>query len=393
VPDFNAGSACDVFSERSGRVVAIGSGAVVVSDVDNPSNGFSTFDFQSFAERFDDLIAPSDTAAFGAPSDLDANRRVVIFFTRAVNEETPPGANFYVGGYFWVGDLLPRAQCAQSNEGEIFYMLVPDPGGVVNGNRFSTSFVRGVTVGTLGHEFEHLINAGRRIYVNGAPGSEEVWLDEGLAHIAEELLFYRSTTISPRQNVDLERIYSTTATTAAMNAYVFPNMLRFIEFLRAPGASAIAAGDDLGSRGASWAFLRYAADRRNGDDRQFFHALVNSRTSGLRNLAEVLGEDPLEWMHDWNVSVFSDDMGVPTEDRFSQPSWNFRALVPPLLTAKNYPLQVLQPAAGEELRVRLTGTGTAFVRLIAPGGTVARVVDTPAQGSAARYRVTVMRIR
>jgi hypothetical protein len=108
---------------------------------------------------FDTLVAPVNELAFGTPTDIDHNGRVVIFFTRAVNELTPSGAAFYYGGFFHPRDLLPRRRdgvtyCEGSNEGEMFYMFVPDPDGVVNGNIRRRGFVDSVTVGTIAHEYE-----------------------------------------------------------------------------------------------------------------------------------------------------------------------------------------------------------------------------------------------
>ena len=58
------------------------------------------------------------------------------------------------------------------------------------------------TTAVIAHEFQHLINAGRRMYVNNALDFEDTWLDEGLAHVAEELLFYREAGLRPKGNID-----------------------------------------------------------------------------------------------------------------------------------------------------------------------------------------------
>ena len=58
-----------------------------------------------------------------------------------MNELTPRNAAYYVGGFFYERDLFPndvaveQGGCAASNDAEMFYMLVPDPNGTVNGNR------------------------------------------------------------------------------------------------------------------------------------------------------------------------------------------------------------------------------------------------------------------
>src|SRR5256714_7395126 len=204
----NSSSACSNAFMRTGRVVAITDRAIVVADTANPTDGFTTADYQSFGAAFDTLVYPVDTVNFGGPTDVDKNQRVILFFTRAVNELTPPSVNYYVGGFFFSRDLFPTTQnngvagCATSNFAEMFYMLAPDPAGIINGNTRTIDFVKSVTVATLAHEFQHLINASRHLYVNlGSSAFEDTFLDEGLAHVAEELAFYRSSGLSPRQNI------------------------------------------------------------------------------------------------------------------------------------------------------------------------------------------------
>ena len=269
----NGESSCGDAVYHTARVVAISNKAIILNDTLNPKNGFSTADFQRFATRFDTLVYPLDVANFGEPLDIDKNGHIAILFTRAVNELTPPRANSYVGGFVFSRDLFPTTQtpraqaCAGSNQGEYFYMLAPDPTGVVNGNVRTTGFVDTATVAVLAHEFQHLINASRRLYVNNSPVFEEKWLDEGLAHIAEELLYYRETGLSPRSNLDLAAIRANPARYAMFNSDMSGNMSRFRSYLSAPDKnSPYSPNDSLSTRGAAWSFLRYAVDRLNATD-------------------------------------------------------------------------------------------------------------------------------
>ena len=154
-----------------------------------------------------------DVAAFGEPTDIDQNGKIAIVFTRAVNELTPRGSSSYVGGLTFSRDLFPQigtpraSACPASNEGEFFYLMAPDPNGIINGNRRSNAFVDSNSTGVIAHELVHLINASRKLYVNtAAPKFEEKWLDEALAHEAEELLFYREAGLSPRSNITYQTL-------------------------------------------------------------------------------------------------------------------------------------------------------------------------------------------
>jgi hypothetical protein len=252
------------------RVVAISDKAMIFADTLNPAGGFTTADYQRYAAKFDTLVYPLDEGAFGAPTDIDGNGRVGIIFTRAVNELTPAGSNAYVGGFTYSRDLFPKVAndradaCPTSNQGEYFYALAPDPQGTINGNRRTVGFVDSATVSVLAHELEHLINASRRLYVNLAAESfEDKWLDEGLAHIAEELLFYRESSTAPRTNLDVPKIQQRNAIVNAFNNDMIGNAGRYRSYLVATQTSSPYADDDeLTTRGAAWNWLRYLADQK-----------------------------------------------------------------------------------------------------------------------------------
>ena len=255
------------------KVVAIGTHAIILNDTLNPTNGFTTADFNRYAARFDTLVYPLDVANFGEPTDIDKNGHIAILFTRAVNELTPARSASYVGGFAFSRDLFPttktaRAQaCAASNEGEFFYMLTPDPSGTINQNVRTTGFVDSVTTTVLAHEFQHIINSSRRLYVNNTPAFEEKWLDEGLAHVAEELLYYRESGLSPRSNLDINTARSTTSQRADFNNDMSGNAARYKLYLeRSATNSPYAPDDSLQTRGAAWSLLRYTVDRLNATD-------------------------------------------------------------------------------------------------------------------------------
>ena len=252
------------------RVEAIGEKSMILADTLNPAGGFTTADYQRYAAKFDTLVYPIDEGAFGAPTDIDNNGRVGIIFTRAVNELTPRGSSQYVGGFTYSRDLFPKVAnaradaCATSNQGEYFYALAPDPQGTINGNRRTAGFVDSSTISVLAHELQHLINSSRKLYINtGAKSFEETWLDEGLAHIAEELLFYRESGTTPRSNLDLTAIRARKQILDAFNANMIGNAGRYRSYLASPSTTSPYATDDsLSTRGASWNWLRYLADQK-----------------------------------------------------------------------------------------------------------------------------------
>ena len=269
----NGSVSCSSPVYHGARVVAVGSRAIILNDTLNPKNGFTTGDFQRYAARFDTLVYPLDVANFGEPTDIDKNGHIAILFTRAVNELTPTRSLSYVGGFAFSRDLFPttktaRAQaCPASNEGEYFYMLTPDPAGTINQNARTTGFVDSVTTSVLAHEFQHIINSSRRLYVNNTPAFEDKWLDEGLAHIAEELLYYRESGLTPRLNIDIAGARSGATARNAFNNDMSGNASRYKTYLqRITTNSPYSPDDSLPTRGAIWSLLRYAVDRLDATD-------------------------------------------------------------------------------------------------------------------------------
>ncbi|HJU64244.1 MAG TPA: hypothetical protein VJ596_01145, partial [Gemmatimonadaceae bacterium] len=321
--------------------------------------------------------------------------RVIIFYTRAVNELTPQGSGSFVGGFFFGRDLFAKAgssPCEGSNEAEMFYMLVPDPTGAVNGNERTKDFVNGVTVGTIAHEFQHLINASRRSFVNDAP-PEEVWLNEGLSHIAEELTFYRSTGLQPRQNIPLSLLTAQQSVNTAINAFQAPNLRRVSRYLDATESnSPFASNDLLATRGAAWQLLRYLADRTRTADGDIWFQLVNSTTTGIPNVTNAIGVDPLALAGDFVIANYTDDAVSGVGAPFQHPSWVFRELLP-AFNNNNPPVRVRLLVDGSTNAITLSGGGAAYVRFgfSGPFG----IIRTTAQGAAvpASVRMTLVRTR
>jgi hypothetical protein len=406
--EVDSGDGCQSPDLRTGRVVAVTDRAIVVVDTANPKTGLSASAeadlYRSFGMAFDTLVWRVDTRNFGEPSDIDGNGHVLIFYTRAVNEQTPANNNdSFVGGYFYNRDLFPKTgsgACAGSNVAEMFYMLAPDPSGQVNGHARSIAFIRNSSVGVLAHEFQHLINDSRRLYVNNSPVWEASWMNEGLSHIAEELNFYEVSGLRPRQNLGTDALSQQPARDA-FNQFQSSNAERLIRFLQNPETSTPMGTDNLPNRGAAWSFLRYAADRDVGSDTTLWNRLVKDATSqGLDNLKNALGADPREWMRDWATSIYTDDAGLalPDPERFTQPSWNFREILAAATIngapLGRYPLKTFTLSTGSPTNVNLPGGGAAYLRFRALGGQRAAVRATVSGLPATSLlRIAVVRTR
>jgi len=385
--DLNTNSACTGSpSIRRGVVRSVSNHLIIVSDTANPAGGFTTAQYDSIALEFDTIAWPADSANFGPPTDVDGNGHVVAFFTRAVNELTPPNNSSYVLGFFASKDVFsndPVEGCSNSNMGEMFYMLVPDITGAVNSNVRTVSLVRGNTTGTLGHEFQHMINAFRRAYVTGADFFESGYLNEGLSHIAEELMFYRASGMTPKSNVGrgtnpTSGVQLNSKRVAAYNAYMSQNIGRFRSWLQRPDTTGAFKNNanSLAVRGAIWSFLRYAADRTGGSEQTFWYNMVNDNLQGTANIQHVINATPTDWERDWIAALYADDNAQFTmASQYQNPSWNYRDLY--ALLYGTYSLQTRPLTNNTALTLTYSAGGsTAYMRFGVTTGGFANVTTS-----------------
>ncbi len=396
--DFNVSISCTREDIRTGRVTHVSEHAVVVADTANPG-GFTSFEYHEMGAAFDTLVYPVVTDHMGTPEDIDGNGRVILFFTRAVNELNDRDAKTVTVGFFWSGDLFPEVgtdrleACPAANQAEVVYLISPDPFGRV-GPTFPSTDVRQRSLPLIAHELQHLVNASRRLFVNNAVAFEEPWLNEGLSHITEELLFYEAAGLEPGMNLTADEIIAQPNGVDAFNRYMAGNTGNFRRYLEKPDTASLMGIDNLATRGASWSFLRYAADRSGRGDNAFFFDVVNARNAGLDNLDRVTGgEAALNWMQDWTVSVYTDDL-VPAAAAYAQPSWNLRDIYPRTQGGEAYALEVYSLTAGTPRHIELLPGGAAFARFSIPGDGQAvlraRPGGTP-PGSA--FRGSLVRVR
>jgi len=361
-----SGVGCTDSTMIDARVAAISNSAIVLDDPRNPTGGkYTDAEYNDFAQSFDSVINPLDTTQFGAPTDLDGNQRVLIVFTKAVNERTPAGVDYYIGGLTNSRDLLPKAgaqPCPASNQAEMFYMLVPDSAGVVNTNVFSKSFVTSVTEATLAHEYQHLINFARRRYLNaGAPQVDEaLWLNEGISHVAEELLYYRKSGKTPRSNIGGSDLSTANSSFNQWVYYASGDFLNYDEYVFAPSeTSPFEAGDALATRGATWSLLRYLADQTMTSDGRVWYNMVNSGESGLTNVQNRFGLTTTSFtsmFRDFVVSTYTDDFVTNVAPKYTQPSWNMRSIYPRLNQIINSSPPFVWPMKGTGLNDAETRT-------------------------------------
>ena len=414
VPNAQPGmNLCNDFYQTQAVVASVsptGHAIIAVDTLDGPPlTLFSQAVLDSIRQEFDNTTFTTDSSYFGNPTDIDNNsKHIILLFTGHVNELTPRSSSSFVGGFFFAGDFFPTTgatandHCAESNVAEIFYLLSPDPTGRFGDIR-QASQVRQGTRGTIAHEFQHMINAGNRIQ-NNASSFESSWLDEGLAHFGEDAVGRTVRGMSDLQKFSSSDLPTCNAPCTAandFNAFFFQNLSRLTGWIARPDkfSPLSNATDSLATRGAAWAFLRYAADNYSGGiPRALTRKLVAGPDTGVTNFSKATTASIDTLVKGWLVSMYADNLGIPGLDaKYQYRSYNFRSVIPPVARVAAYPLPVQSLASGSNTSgTNLSGTGTYYRLTVGPSDGARNIKILDFSGNPARFdgeRVYVLRVQ
>ncbi len=353
-------------------VKAVGSHSILVLDT-RADSAFTTADYQGIDQEFEHFTYPVDSSYFGPSPNPDGSVHVVLFFTPSVNLLTPPGSSSFIGGFFFTGDLFPQTAsnpayaCPASNQRDIVYLMVPDPTGRFN-NVMTTDDVRQIIRGVIPHEIEHMINAGAHLANPSVPAFEVDWLDEGLAHIAEEAVGRAEHSLGDQQTLTINDVADPPQYND-FNAFFYPNLARFQTWLQHPDTSSAidsAADENLSSSGACWALVRYVADAHTGGNlRAFTHALVVSNDTGVANLSATAHTAFGTLLADWVVTNTTDHAGIPgLSALYNYIGWNMRDVETAINQYSVYPLQPIALQSGHDSVVTVPPPGSASYFLL-----------------------------
>lgn len=317
-------------------------------------------DYQALADEFDETVFGTDVAYFGPPSDIDGNERVLVLFTNKVNEfsaeRTDGDDPAFVGGFFLGSDLADSGDdskdgggglCPASNEAEVLWLIAPDPDGSTGERALDVQQATRQARSTASHEFQHLLNLGNRLFVgNGDFGdAEATWLDEGLSHLAEEIIGLDESGVALRDNLTLSDVTGSESQDSIFNTFLIADFANFARHLQATTETMALAGDDpqdsdatLRMRGFGWGFLRWLADREHagqagatpgsGDpEEQFFRRLAGADGSLETGVDNVEAATSAEWaslLADFGLAVAVDDDEPQAPDGQQVLTWDLR---------------------------------------------------------------------
>ena len=141
---------------------------VDVADVDRLNKA----SIQAQIDRFSSRTFPVVTSMFGSESDVDEDGKIHLLYTNLVEKV----GGFLGGGpsgFFSSPSLLPLDQGGDGNLSDLLY-INPD----MDPDKFNA---------VAAHEFQHLINFNHHVLIRGGI-SEDVWLNEGLSAVSEDLI-------------------------------------------------------------------------------------------------------------------------------------------------------------------------------------------------------------
>lgn len=327
-------------TDITAEVVKVSNNAVIYEDT-LARGSFTDLEYDGIAQNFDDVIIGTDTLYFGAPADVPgdiAPGQVVILYSAGVNRMTEDYTQGFIAGFFCPLDLTATG----GNNAKMFYVLVPDPAGDLtpgsDANILTKTNVLRITDNTVAHEFQHLINAQL-----GTGAAQEVWINEGLSHLAEEVVGHATgqaeglASFAPGNELGSADFLQSQAAVGVFNKYYAGNWVNLAMYLVAPGdTAALLNGDDpLGSntfrmRGANWSFLRYVLDRvaAPASEWQKTRALItDGATTSRQAVTNVFGVPFDELAADW-AAMFSvedrSDLGGPVRTSLEMTSYQVR---------------------------------------------------------------------
>lgn len=375
--------ACNTFARVGATVRYVGRAGVIYLDDQLPvgAEALTQADFDQLGTVFDDYLYPADTTAFGRESDINGDARIAILVTDAVNDLTPDCTDGRVIGYFFGNDLLVGA--AGSNRREVFYAFAPKPA-TASCSAVTRSRALNSLPPTLIHELQHMISYNQHVLVRGG-SDEDLWLNEGMSHFAEELGFR----VTPdAQCPTAPTCFSQFAGGNLTNAYSYLDDPEST-FLIAPRSGT----GSLAERGAAWLFLRWAADHFAGDTllgTSFMRALEQSSSTGAVNVSSATGQVFATSVGEWQLANYTENLpGFVQTGRLRYRTWDLRGVFSrnsPTLFPKPYPLTpdsttgaythsgALRAGSGRHLRFKIpSGAPGVTVRLA--GSTVGTRVN------------------
>ncbi|MFA4874287.1 MAG: hypothetical protein WC956_03375 [bacterium] len=285
-------SSVNSYVEVRGSVRCVEDSVAFYVDATISADVLSDADVQGLCSEFNRVVA-EEQALLGNTSDVDGDGRVHVLMTSQINKLGALGGGV-ITGYYYAGDEYERSQSnPTSNHREVIYTMVPDEAGQF-GYAITKAFaMQNLLPAVLPHELQHAISYNQHVLVNGGQ-PEENWLNEGLSHLAEDLMGHN------RENPSRYSLYLASPSTYGFLTQSSPNLME---------------------RGASYLFLRYMYEQAS-DGNAFMKNIEQTNLRGVANLeaafagAQDFSQFP-QFVSRWVVTLAMSDRGISQDSRFT----------------------------------------------------------------------------
>jgi hypothetical protein len=318
----------------------VGRRCLVYVDRDHPDPAALQPTVDYIVHTFDEEVYPRARRSLGQTLDVDRDGRFAVLLTGRLAKLQ--GGKVALGGFVRGSDFYRDLEVPFGNRCDVMFLnadLKPGP------------HLRTL----LAHEYTHAVIFSEHVFGDYLPGEpaqdEESWLNEGLAHLAED-----------------------------RHGYGWSNLdYRVSAFLSDPGRYRLVVADyyaaglwrDPGTRGAAYLFLRGCADRHGAD---LPARLVQSNLRGVANLEAATREPFADLFRAWSAALLPD-------------GGSYGPLGGRLLCGPRFEEASL---AGDAREVQLAGTSAGYLLLHSPRDGCSRVTVTAEPG--AWLQVSVVRL-
>ncbi|WZO99260.1 hypothetical protein EP7_000859 [Isosphaeraceae bacterium EP7] len=248
---------------------AVGHRIQVYADRDDSRN-INPDTLRDLVATFDDSIEPTTTRLLGRVTDLDGDGRFTVLMSSWLSRFG--GGRHSFDGFVRGADFDRGLGAPFSNRCDMMYL--------------NPAMKPGAHLRTVvAHEYTHAATFCRKALahpIDGRPGpDEEAWLDEAIAHLAEDLHGFSRSNLDYRISAFLSN----------------PERYRLV----VPDYFAAKLLRSHGNRGGTYLFLRWCADLHGPD---LVTRLVGSSLRGMDNLEAATGATFASLFRRWSVALF-----------------------------------------------------------------------------------------
>jgi hypothetical protein len=238
---------------------------------------------EDIIRTFDDRIFPLMSDRFGPAPDVDGDGRFTVLLSSWLDHLG--GGGYAVDGFVRVADLDLAFRSPLGNRCDMMYL--------------STSLESGPHLRTvMAHEYMHAVLVGHKGRPNGQaagpPQEEEGWLDEAIAHLAEDTCGFSKSNIDYRVSAFLAR---PERYQLVVDDYYTADLFR-----------------SHGNRGCTYLFLRWCALQHGPD---LIPALVHSRLRGTTNLEGCTGSTFASLYRAWTLDLFQNGLALESTTKIT----------------------------------------------------------------------------